>query len=215
MAIACNKSTHLTRVGAFVIIVCMNKNIKQLFKKPIFYTQDARRLGLRPGTLSYYANKGVVKRLRRGVYANPLVDLKVDLQWEDLVLASKCMPCGVVCLTSALAVHGLTDEVPRQHWLAVPHTTTAPRYPMARIVRMRNMTLGRTQIKMGAQSVVIFNPERTIVDAFRCLDFEVAIKALRAGLMAPQTAKVSLKKLCLYAKKMRVNIDPYIMAVTT
>jgi hypothetical protein len=63
--------------------------------------------------------------------------------------------------------------------------------------------------------VPIFDRERTIVDAFRLLSREVAIKALKMALTQPGHRRLDLVKLQAYAKKLRVNIDPYLMTVTT
>ena len=63
--------------------------------------------------------------------------------------------------------------------------------------------------------VPIFDRERCIIDAFRLLSCEVAIKALRLGVGLPKDEKIDLVKLQEYAKKLRVNISPYLIAVTT
>ena len=172
-------------------------------------------MGISSSLVHYYHKKGRLQRLGRGVYKNPKLGLGVGWPWEDLVIASKCVPQGVVCLISALAIHELTDEIPRQHWLALPHQTTAPNLPMARFVRMRNMELGKTKIKLGSEYISVFNSERSIVDAFRLLSLEIAIKALALGLKKRGAHKISLSKLRLYAQKQRIQIQPYIMAVTT
>jgi hypothetical protein len=80
---------------------------------------------------------------------------------------------------------------------------------------MRNMTLGKKTIKMGKYKVKIFDRERTVVDSFRYLNKEVAIKALQAYLKPSTAHKPNLLKLSKYAKLLRVNIHPYIMALTT
>ena len=90
------------------------------------------------------------------------------------------IPEGVVCLISALGIYELGDQIPREYWIAVPHSSRAPRRERSRIVRMRNTTLGRTSIKLGDVKVQIFDRERTIIDSFRYLDKEIAIKALKS-----------------------------------
>lgn len=37
---------------------------------------------------------------------------------HTLAEASKLVPKGVICLNSALAYHGLTDQIPARAWLA-------------------------------------------------------------------------------------------------
>lgn len=191
------------------------KKLKKLLKKPLFRAADARKAGVHPALLSYYVKKGLIERIDRGVYRGTASQMDIEFQWEDLVLTAKSVPEGVVCLISALALYDLTDEIPRAHWIAVPHAKTIPKRKGAKFVRMRNVTLGATKIKLGSESIRIFNRERTIVDTFRYLGKETAIKALRAALTKGGAEKTDLQKLQEYAKKLRVKIDPYILTVTT
>ena len=103
----------------------------------------------------------------------------------------------------------------REYWIAVPNTDKSPKRPHTRIIRMRNMNLGLTTIKMGKYKVKIFDRERTVVDAFRYLSDEIAIKALQAYLKPSSQKKADLPKLSRYAKALRININSYIMALTT
>ncbi len=77
------------------------------------------------------------------------------------------------------------------------------------------MKVGKTEIQLNGAKIPIFDRERCIVDAFRLLNQEIAIKALKRALSPSQEVKIDLVKLQEYAKKLRVNINPYIMAITT
>src|SRR5262249_8541291 len=114
----------------------------------------------------------------------------------------------------ALCYYRLTDQVMRESWIAVPHKQRASRRQNTRVIRMRNLALGTTQMQLGEYSVRIFDRERCIVDAFRYLDKEIAIKALKRYLQSGEY-KPDLKKLQSYAKKLRVDLIPYILAYTT
>ena len=131
-----------------------------------------------------------------------------------MVLTALSIPNGVVCLISALCYFGLTDEIIREIWIAVPHSTTAPSKENAHIVRMRNISFGQTTIKIGNQNLKIFDRERTIVDSFRYLDRETALKALRAYSKTTKERKPNIDKLLSYAKKLRVQLSSYISAFT-
>lgn len=194
-----------------------NKKLRRiLHKKALFSAKSARKAGVYPSLINYYIKKGLVKRVRRGLYKSPFVELDVDFQWEDLVTTVNSTSNGVVCLLSALAFYNLTDEIPRQHWIAVPHGTTVPKRPHTKFIRFRNMKLGKTKIKIGKEEIQIFDLERTIVDSFRLLSAEVSIKALKEGLKrSDSNNKVSIKKLQRYAKKQHINITPYILTATT
>lgn len=53
------------------------------------------------------------------------------------------------------------------------------------------------------------------MDSFRQLSRETAIKALKMALAAKKKDRIDLKKIQLYAKKLRVPIAPYLMTATT
>jgi len=79
---------------------------------------------------------------------------------------------------------------------------------------MRNIDLGKKDIAIGEYNVQIFDRERCIVDAFRYLSKEIAIKALQRYFQST-TGRPDQKKLGAYAKALRVNITPYILSYTT
>jgi predicted transcriptional regulator of viral defense system len=189
--------------------------LKDLFERPVFCAAEAREAGIHPSRLSYYVKTNRIERIGHGVYRGVESSVNVDFQWEDLIVIAKSIPQGVICLISALALYELTDEMPREHWIAVPHSTTAPKRENTRIVRMRDMNTGRAIHIIGQEKVNIFDRERTIVDAFRYLSKEIAIKALKAAVSSRSQKKLDIKKLQQYAKQFNLNLDLYILTVTT
>ncbi len=71
-------------------------------------------------------------------------------------------------------------------------------------VRMRNMTLGVEEIELSGMRVLIFDIERTIVDSFRLLDYETAVKALKLYIQGTK-GRPNLDKLITYARELRVS----------
>jgi zona occludens toxin (predicted ATPase) len=71
------------------------------------------------------------------------------------------------------------------------------------------------ELTLGSIRIPIFNRERTIIDSFRLLSRETAIKALKMALSQKGTVRLDLKKLQSYAKKLRFNIAPYLITATT
>ncbi len=67
----------------------------------------------------------------------------------------------------------------REVWIAVPHEFHPPKRPNTRIIRMRNVKLGKIEIVLGEYNAHIFDRERCIVDAFRYQSKEIAIKAIQ------------------------------------
>jgi predicted transcriptional regulator of viral defense system len=187
---------------------------QKLSKKSVFTAEEGRLAGIPSRMLSYLCSKGQIERVSRGIYKIKEVKFDQDFEWEDLALTAMSIPNGIICLTSALCYYDLTDEIMREFWIAVPHSTTSPERENARIVRMRNITLGQIKIKIGHDDLKIFDRERTIVDAFRYLDKEIALKALQTYLKTTKETKPDIKKLMKYAKTLRVDLTPYIMAFT-
>ena len=84
---------------------------------------------------------------------------------------------------------------------------------MTRVVRMRNMKLGVKRIEMAGIKVKIFDVERTIVDSFRILDLETAMKALKAYLSG-KNGKPNINKLNKYIKELRARkVRQYLTAL--
>jgi predicted transcriptional regulator of viral defense system len=189
--------------------------LASFLKKPIFKASEARLKGIPSRMLAHFCQKGLIERIGRGLYRVAGASSGVSLDFEELVLTVSSIPRGAICLISALCYYNLTDQIMREYWIAVPNADKSPKRPHARIVRMRNMSLGLTNVKMGKYQVRIFDRERTIVDAFRFLSDEIAIKALQAYLKPSPGQKANLPKLSRYAKALRININSYIMALTT
>lgn len=188
--------------------------LKILFKKPLVTGAEAKENGVDPHLLSYYVKKGILERVARGVYRNPHIESSVPFEWQDLLDTAHSIPKGIICLVSALNYYSLTQEIQRQFWIAVPHASKAPIRPNTKIIRMRNITLGKKPLIIGECRTFIFDRERCIVDAFRFLSKETALRSLREYLKPTQQHKPDLSKLVRYAKKLRVNIIPYIEALT-
>ena len=190
------------------------KKLEQLLTAPNFTSEEARNCGVSSATLAYYTRIGEIERISRGLYRGAKAPEMVRFQWEDLVTIIRSTQDGVICLVSALALYELTEEIPRQHWIAIKNTTSRHSDPMVKVIRMRNHTLGKTVMNIDGTSVPIFDKERTILDAFRYLSKETALKALKMGLQEPIGKRIDINKLRAYAKKMKVNIDPYLLALT-
>lgn len=188
--------------------------LKRLLTQPSFSAIDAENEGVTRQALSYFVQTGLIERVSRGVYRNPEYESKAPFHLEELALVAYSIPSSIICLISALYIYELTEEIPRENWLAIPHSKRKPRRSHVRIVRMRNTALGLTTIRIGEFKLPIFDKERCIIDAFRYLSLEVAIKALRTYLES-RTEKPNLQKLEEYGAQLRVNITPYLQVLLT
>ena len=184
-----------------------------LLKKPMFTTKEAKALGVSSATLNHYVKIGSLKRVSRGIYQWINSPSHIG-RWGDLVEAIYSTG-GTICLVSALVVYDLTEEIPRQHWIGIRHGTSVKNSAQIKIIRFRNMTLGKTEIELDGAQAPIFDRERTLIDTFRLLSRETAIKALRAALSIKGKNRLDLKKLEAYAKRLRFDITPYLLSMTT
>lgn len=189
-------------------------DLQPLLRLPLFDVKEAESVGVPRYVLAYYVKAGILERLYPGTYRSMDYVPKVDFSLEHVAWTAASIPEGVICLISALCIYDLTDQVMRESWIAVPNRAYASKRPDTRIIRMRNIDLGKTETMLGEYKVKIFDRERCVVDAFRYLSKEIAIKALQSYLR-DKSHKPDLKKLQKYAKTLRVKLTPYILAYTT
>ncbi len=190
------------------------RQLEQFINAPLFTAAEAEKQGVPRHALAYLVNRGILERIYPGAYRFSQYEPEVEFQWENLALVAASIPGGVICLISALCYYELTDQIMREVWIAVPHESHPPKRPNTRIVRMRNVKLGNTEIVLGEYKVHIFDRERCIVDAFRYLSKEIAIKSIQRYFLNTKY-RPDPKKLGAYAKALRVNITPYILSYTT
>src|SRR3989442_341590 len=108
----------------------------ELFKEHhgLLRTAEAIRLGIHPRTLYQMRDEGLLEQLAKGVYR--LIEIP-DFSEPDLVLVSKKIPQGIICLISALAYHELTSQIPHFVYIAIPSKSRQSRldYPPIRYFR--------------------------------------------------------------------------------
>lgn len=187
----------------------------------------ARRLGvLRPRDLqahgvarTYLARmcaQGQLRQIGRGLYVPADAEQSAD---SNLAAVGKRIPAGVVCLLSALRVHGLTTQAPFEAWIALPRQARVPKaagLPI-RVVRMvpRSLGSGVEKKTIDGVQVSVFDVEKTVADCFRFrsrIGLDVALEAMREYLRRPRR---NLEKLLRYAGVVRVlkAIRPYLEAM--
>lgn len=151
-----------------------------------FRTSEALARGVHPRDLYRLRDDGALERVSRGVYR---FAGRPALAYPDLVTVALRVPRAVVCLVSALHLHGLTGEIPREVSIALPAGTKAPAlaWPPLRVYRFSGelFELGVERRVLDGVPVRVYGAARSVIDAFRFrrrLGLEVALEALRAGL---------------------------------
>lgn len=155
----------------------------------LFSYTDALGAGLSDRQLRALTDVGVIEKIGRGLFATAMLDAD-----PDLIEVAFRSPRATMCLTSALARHGLTDEIPMTIDLAIPRGTRAPvtEAPITwHRFDPRTFDLGRESLDIGGgYQIGLYSPERSICDAFRLRyreGTEPATEALKRWLRRPGT----------------------------
>ena len=111
---------------------------------------------------------GLLERVGRGLYRLP--DAQVS-EFESLGTVAAKVPQAVFCLLTALQFHGLTTQLPRQVWIAMPRGSHSPRidYPPIRMVQMagRAHLSGVEEHLCNGVKGRIRSPAKIVVDFFK------------------------------------------------
>jgi predicted transcriptional regulator of viral defense system len=178
---------------------------------------ELRAAGATSATVSRMEQAGDVMRLGRGLYQLPDAPLSAE---HSLAVAAKRVPKGVVCLVSALAFHGLTDQLPRKVWLAVGKADWPRRHtqPQLRIVQMADRLL-KSDVethRIDGVPVKVFSVARTVADCFRhrrTVGLSVAIEGLQEALRQRKATPAQLAKHAAQGGVATV-MRPYLEALT-
>ena len=201
----------------------MKIHIKQaiaLFKKNhgILRTQEAINLGIHPRTLYKMRDEGVLEQLARGVYRLTAIP---DFSEPDLVLISKKIPQGVICLISALAYYEITTQIPHFVYVAIPVKSRKPKldYPPIRYFWYSDKVYqaGIQTLEIGGCPVKIYDIEKTLADCVKFrnkIGMDIVLEALR---LYWAKRKTSIDKLYEYAKINRVEkiLHPIMETIVT
>ncbi len=136
---------------------------------PVFHSKDAIGAGVSWRDLYRLRDDGQILELSRGVYQ--LVDAGGGDNIDFVTVCARA-PRGMICLNSAMAHWGLSDEIPTTVHLAVREGAHRPAidHPPTTVHTFRTSTFerGRMEVRLDeGGSFWITDRERTIVDAFR------------------------------------------------
>jgi predicted transcriptional regulator of viral defense system len=194
----------------------MDELLDLVAEKGILRARDLKEHGIPREYLRRLTERGELVRLGRGLYQH--ADHDVTAQ-HSLAEAAKRVPKGVLCLLSALRVHGLTTQNPFDIWMAIGHKDREPtvEHLSLRIVRMSGeaRTEGIETRDIEGVSVPVYGPAKTVADCFKFrsrVGTDVAIEALRDF---HRTRAGTMDELWHYAEICRVRtvIKPYMEAI--
>ena len=151
-----------------------------------FRPSQLEELGIPYHRLRHLEAKEIVERVGWGLYR--LADAEPT---ERYSIASVCaqVPNGIICLLSALQIHEIGTQLPRQVWIAIANKARPPSIGNVGIHLVRfsgaALTYGVEETKFEEVPGRITSPARTIVDCFRfqrLIGREAALEALQEAL---------------------------------
>jgi predicted transcriptional regulator of viral defense system len=145
--------------------------------------RDLETAGIPRTYLRRLCERGLLEQVDRGLYrlaGGPVTEL------SSVAGVAQRVPRAIICLLSALQIHGLGTEVPHAIWLMIDRHARAPKlsYPKLEIVRAsgRARTHGVERRTIEGVRVQVTTPAKTIADCFRYrrhVGLDVALAALR------------------------------------
>lgn len=173
-------------------------DIAELGLPETFTYAQARAVGLTKHAVYRLQAEGQIERLSRGLYRR--TDREVpDIELKEVACRSSH---ATLCLATALARHGLTDEIPALIDVALPRGTRPPvtAVPVAwHFFEPKTFSLGREALELGSGAIIgLYSAERSIIDAFRTRGHgghELAHESLKRWLRRPGSNAASLLKL--------------------
>ena len=185
--------------------------------QPLLRARDLSGHGLPTVVLTRLVAAGKLERVARGVYSMPG---RAVSEHRSLAEAALRVPKGVVCLLSALRMHGIGTQAPFEVWMAIPPNAPTPRIdqPALRVVRMSGaaLTEGVELVEIDGVQVPVFSAAKTVADCFKYrnkIGLDVALEALRDGW---QQGKLPMNALwqCATVNRVANVMRPYLESVT-
>lgn len=148
--------------------------------------QTAPEFGMSRAGLYRTAREGTIEKIARGLY-RPRDAPAAD---HDMLEAASRRDDATICLTSGLAHHDLTDDIPIALDIAIPRGARIPSTDGQidwHLFHADTFDLGRDTMTIPGSDLTIgiYSPERCIADAFRLrseLGYELGRDALREWL---------------------------------
>lgn len=178
-------------------------------------TRDILAAGAHPRELYAARDAGDLLEVSRGVYrlaALPLTE-------PDLVAVATRMPRAVLCLVTALHLHGLTQEIPRAVHVALPRGTHPARldYPPLEVYHfsVKSYAAGVEERVIDGVTVRVTTPAKSVADAFKFrsrVGQETAVDALKQTLQTGAATPAEIDRMARVDRVQSV-LRPYFEAL--
>src|SRR3990172_2166494 len=88
-----------------------------------FRPRDLEPLAISFAEIQRLVAAGTVEKLGRGLYR--LTAAEPD-EFETIAMVSSAIPTGIICLLSALRIHGIGTQAPHEVWIALDRKARKP-----------------------------------------------------------------------------------------
>jgi predicted transcriptional regulator of viral defense system len=185
-------------------------------RKEIIKLSDLKEMGIPRVVLTRLIRSGQLEKMARGLYCVP--NQQVTENTSLITIAIK-IPQAIFCLLTALQIHEITTQLPRQIWIAMPRGSHVPKldYPPIRMIQCSAniYSIGVVTMEYDKQTIRVYSPAKTVVDCFKyrnTIGLDVAIEALKE---ARAQKKATADELWHFAKIGRVTnvMRPYLEVI--
>lgn len=186
-----------------------HKKIIKIFKMHNGYarSKDILAEGIHPRDIKCILNKGIVIKVKNGLYRLSDTTVISNQSFIDLACA---VPEGVICLLSALSYYELTTFNPSIISMAIHRKSWQPKieYPLVEFYYFskKQFEAGIDKINIRDHKINIYCREKTICDCFRYRN-KLGIDIAKEGLSEYLKRKNrNLERLLEYAEICRVKV---------
>jgi predicted transcriptional regulator of viral defense system len=187
-------------------------------RRGVITTRETDAAGIHSQQLTRLVADGVLERVARGHYQ--IADRPVT-EHHGLAVVARTVPRGVICLLSALSVHGIGTQLPAEVWVAIEGRARQPvlAHPPLRVVRFsgRAFTDGVEIHRLEGQAVRVYGVAKTLADLFKYrnkIGLDVALEALREAWRARKFKMEELDRAARICRVERV-MRPYVEATVS
>lgn len=178
-------------------------------------TSDILAAGVHSRDLYAARDEGRLVEVTRGVFR--LAEL--PLTEPDLIAVAKRMPRGILCLVTALHLHGLTQEIPRAVHVALPRGVHPARlvFPPLEVYHFSaaSHAAGVEEREVDGVPVRLTSPAKSVADAFKFrsrVGLEAAVDALKQALRTRSATAAEIDQMARVDRVQSV-LRPYLEAL--
>lgn len=184
-----------------------------LSRKGIVSLNDPETRGFPSVYFHRMVAEGLAERIAPGVYASTTAPLADNMDFSRM---ARAVPAGVICLLSALRVHGLTLENPHQTHVALPRGVRAPKNGLPGVYYHFAPAIhawGVEERTAPHGPFRVYGLEKTVCDCFRfrnAIGSDVAVRALKEAFsrgLVDRTKLWEAMKICRMTRVMRPFVE--------